>query len=80
MQWLPRKTAAEHAAALDHLDCVYLGADGCTVYAERPLICRLFGTVPSLPCPHGLGPATPTEPAVEAALQLFQRQTRQVLL
>ncbi|KPC54657.1 YkgJ family cysteine cluster protein [Amantichitinum ursilacus] len=80
VQRLPPKSAAEHAAALEHLDCVYLGPQGCTVYAERPLICRLFGTTPSLPCPHGLGPLQPTDPAVETALHQFQRQHRQVLL
>lgn len=25
----------------------------CRVYADRPLICRLWGAVESMPCPHG---------------------------
>ena len=29
---------------------------GCSCYTHRPLVCRLFGTVPSLPCPFGRGP------------------------
>ncbi|MHB9026955.1 MAG: YkgJ family cysteine cluster protein [Armatimonadota bacterium] len=29
---------------------------GCSCYEHRPLLCRLFGTVPSLPCPFGRGP------------------------
>jgi uncharacterized protein len=33
-------------------------ADGgrCQVYQHRPLMCRLFGTVEDLRCPHGRGP------------------------
>lgn len=25
----------------------------CSVYEDRPLICRLWGAVQSMPCPHG---------------------------
>ena len=25
----------------------------CSVYSDRPLICRQFGAVESMPCPHG---------------------------
>ena len=28
----------------------------CSVYAVRPAICRLFGVVRELQCPHGYGP------------------------
>ena len=28
----------------------------CTIYRDRPLICRSFGVVPELPCPHGCVP------------------------
>jgi hypothetical protein len=56
MARLPRKTAAEQEAALNELNCVHLGPNGCTVYEERPLICRLFGTTPTLPCPNGRRP------------------------
>ncbi|MBP8233303.1 MAG: YkgJ family cysteine cluster protein [Rhizorhabdus sp.] len=40
--------------------CPLLGPGGCTVYADRPLVCRLFGAtagVMELACPHGCGPA-----------------------
>ncbi|MFA5826392.1 MAG: YkgJ family cysteine cluster protein [Gallionellaceae bacterium] len=47
---LPVKNVAEHEAALADLSCPYLGKNGCQVYAERPLICRLFGTTPRLAC------------------------------
>lgn len=37
------------------LRCTFLDrATGqCAVYAVRPTICRLFGVVPSMRCPHG---------------------------
>lgn len=28
----------------------------CSVYVDRPLICRLWGMVPSMACPHGCVP------------------------
>lgn len=46
MSRLPVKSDAEHEAALNELNCVHLGPNGCEVYHERPLICRLFGTTP----------------------------------
>jgi Fe-S-cluster containining protein len=40
-----------------NLDCPLLTADGlCKVYAIRPAICRLWGIVPSMVCPHGCVP------------------------
>lgn len=30
---------------------------GCGVYDVRPLICRLWGAVENMPCPHGCTPA-----------------------
>jgi uncharacterized protein len=42
----------------DCLTCPYVVANGggCAIYDDRPFLCRIFGTVPSLPCPHGAGP------------------------
>lgn len=34
-------------------DCPALDDGRCTVYDDRPLICRLWGAVESMPCPHG---------------------------
>ncbi len=28
----------------------------CQVYGERPTVCRLFGTAPSMACQHGCSP------------------------
>ena len=37
--------------------CEALDSAGrCTVYPLRPLLCRLWGTVPSMACPHGCQP------------------------
>jgi Fe-S-cluster containining protein len=35
------------------LTCPALVDGRCSVYEVRPLICRLWGAVESLPCPHG---------------------------
>lgn len=80
MARLPRRSSAVREAALDALSCPHLGPQGCTVYEERPLICRLFGTTPSLPCPRGAGPETRVAPAVEQRIHWFARRTRQVLV
>lgn len=80
MSRLPVKSDAEHEAALANYDCVHLGPQGCTVYEQRPLICRLFGTTASLPCPRGQGPEAPTEAAVEQRVHRLIASTRQVLV
>jgi hypothetical protein len=80
MARLPRKSSAVHEAALAELSCPHLGASGCEVYDERPLICRLFGTTPSLPCPHGRGPKVRTDAVIEHRVHWFARNTRQVLV
>lgn len=80
MARLPRKTAAEQDAALARFDCVHLGPQGCTVYDQRPLICRLFGTTPSLPCPNGRRPVEMIDPRVERQVHRLIATTRQVLV
>ena len=80
MSRLPLKTDAEHDEALEEFNCVHLGPEGCTVYGERPLICRLFGTTPTLPCPNGCRPETMVDPAVEHQVHFYIANTRQVLV
>ena len=77
---LPIKTQAQHDAAVERLDCVYLGSKGCEVYAERPLICRLFGTTPGLRCPNGQRPVYMIDAKAEQDIHAFHRATRQILL
>lgn len=39
------------------LDCPHLNAVGqCSVYQNRPLICRLWGVAEGMPCPWGCVP------------------------
>jgi Fe-S-cluster containining protein len=80
MARLPVKSIAEHDAALAELNCPYLGKNGCEVYAERPLICRLFGTTPKLACPHGKRPDVMIDPDVERQIERYSLSTRQVLV
>ena len=32
---------------------------GCSVYEDRPLICRLFASCEPMPCPYGYAPENP---------------------
>ena len=80
MARLPEISLEAHAAALERFDCPHLGEQGCTVYAERPLICRLFGTTPRLPCPNGRRPERMIAPKIDQQIQEFFRTTRQVLV
>ncbi|MEQ1519267.1 MAG: YkgJ family cysteine cluster protein [Usitatibacteraceae bacterium] len=77
---LPVLDDAVHAAALAALDCVHLGREGCTVYADRPLICRLFGTTPRMVCPRGRGPRSMIDAQLDGQIHKFMAGTRQVLL
>ena len=80
MARLPVKSDAEHAAALADLSCPHLGEHGCQVYAERPLICRLFGTTPRLACPNGRRPEVMIDPRIERQIYRYFSETRQVLV
>ena len=77
---LPVKGNAAHEAALADLSCPHLGEAGCQVYAERPLICRLFGTTPRLACPNGKRPEVMIDPKIEQQIHRFFVETRQVLV
>ncbi len=59
------------------LTCPFF-AGGCTVYDDRPFMCRLFGTAPDarLTCPHGCGPTKRLTASKAAAL--WDRYAREV--
>ncbi len=80
MARLPLKTEAEHEAALAALSCPHLGPDGCRVYDERPLICRLFGTTPRLLCPRGQGPEVMIDAGIERQIMQYFTEVRHVLV
>lgn len=61
-------TRSERAA---RLACAHLGPAGCTVYEDRPLLCRQFGTVAKMACPHGRGPVVMLPDHVEREIQRF---------
>jgi hypothetical protein len=54
--------------------CAFSLKGGCDVHANRPLMCRLFGAVEDLRCPHGRGPLVPLP--VEAGHDLVRRYKR----
>jgi uncharacterized protein len=74
---------------LDFMDCVIPARPGssvcpffdhgCTVYDDRPFMCRLFGTAPDarLTCPHGKRPTH--QLTVENAARLKERYRREVV-
>lgn len=80
MARLPLKTQDEHDAALADWSCPHLGRNGCEVYNERPLICRLFGTTPRLLCPNGKRPVYMIDPRTEEEIHHYLANTRQVLV
>lgn len=80
MARLPVKSDAEHDAALAALSCPHLGDNGCQVYDERPIICRLFGTTPRLACPNGRRPDDMIDTRIEAKIDRFFREVRHVLV
>lgn len=51
----------------------------CTVYEDRPLVCRLWGTIPDMECPHGCEPVggmLSAETGERVTLRLFAIQQR----
>ena len=59
-QWVDQGIIAPrtiHHPVHGALTCDKLSTEGrCTIYKDRPLICRLFGAVKRLKCPHGCRP------------------------
>ncbi|HUX29950.1 MAG TPA: hypothetical protein VMV78_04885 [Thiobacillus sp.] len=76
----PRQKRRGHAAALDELSCPHLGEQGYRTYAERLLICRLFGTAPRLACPNGKHPGITIDPRIEQRIYRYFAETRHVLV
>lgn len=51
--------------------CAYATNNGCSIYHERPFVCRLYAAVdgePNLKCPHGAKADRPLSRAQAAAL------------
>jgi uncharacterized protein len=59
---------AEQGALCIRCPYVLEHGGGCAIYDDRPFLCRLFGTIPSMPCPHGAGPEKMLSHAEERGL------------
>jgi len=46
------------------ITCPWYQENKCSVYAVRPIICRLFGHVEAMPCPQGHNVSIPEREAV----------------
>jgi len=77
---LPRLSEAARDSAAERWDCPHLTVNGCGVYDDRPLICRLFGTTARLACPQGRQPAAMIAPVIEHQIDVFMRENRRVLV
>ncbi|HEV2379781.1 MAG TPA: hypothetical protein VG206_08280 [Terriglobia bacterium] len=57
MKRIRRATSGDHQRKLGpDLVCPYLVAGQFFIYGVRPLICRLWGLVKAMRCPHGCEP------------------------
>lgn len=68
------RIARRHGVTIRHaetkpgtLNCPALDGGRCSVYADRPAVCRSWGAVEALPCPHGCQPAAGRLTDAEAA-------------
>lgn len=43
------------------MQCPMLKDSRCSVYENRPMLCRLWGAVPEMPCPFGCEPTLTSE-------------------
>lgn len=68
---LQRAGLAEPPPERDDGRCVFSLNGRCDIHDRRPFMCRLFGTVKDLECPHGRGPLQPMP--VEDGHQLVRR-------
>ena len=58
--------------------CPKLTDTGCSVYEDRPFICRLFASGTPLPCPYGYGPENPlSEEETRALLREYLKLKRE---
>ncbi len=54
---VPRAQALRELAETGTYRCPALTADDrCSVYEDRPTVCRLWGAQQAMPCPHGCQP------------------------
>ena len=79
VQFAPEEEARCGGFAFDGPLCPKLkNGKGCTVYEDRPLICRLFASSVLMPCPYGYGPKEPlSEEETHAILKEYLKMKRE---
>lgn len=58
----------------ESIDCPYSLQSKCEIYDDRPILCRIYGTVEDLLCPHGKRP--PTLLTKEQGKDIMRRYTK----
>lgn len=53
MEEMTKAAAGEKPCVDKKLTCNYLVQGRCSIYKDRPLICRIWGLTSKLGCPHG---------------------------
>ena len=48
-----KKASGSEPNVTKDLTCNYLENGRCSIYADRPLICRIWGVIEDFSCPHG---------------------------
>jgi hypothetical protein len=76
----PGKKQSTTRGGFDRTELPVPGQEWLPVCAERPLICRLFGTTPRLACPNGNRPVDLIDQRIEQRIYRFFAATRQVLV
>lgn len=56
----------------DDLTCPFLQDDKCSIYDDRPLICRMYGSAEKLQCEHGCKPTVSVKKEAEIRDEYFQ--------
>jgi Fe-S-cluster containining protein len=56
MQTVEMAPGAHFVTNTNCLECPMLKDGRCSIYDIRPLVCRLFGAVKAMRCPHGCKP------------------------
>jgi len=55
--------------------CPYFKTEtGCLIYPVRPLVCRMFGRVPGLKCPHNAGRKKLSKAVVAEVKRLYDQE------
>ncbi len=58
--------------------CAFLNNNECSIYDNRPIICKLYGTIEKLPCPYvDMDGNKRTEEDITAAKKLIRQQDKE---